>query len=191
MKKILFMALMIATTIIPANGQEINIPEPEFADQGYIFTAYDEPQLLIRENAYVKIKRNTGVSILISPLLARARSFYRMEGKESPIHVSRINAPIQLIIKCTDNNTDPAAYINILKFEIKGKRREYLSASANITGAKAKNNAMLPFTAKKYGASSYLITITDPEPGEYAIQIGNPTATTNKNSLSFLTFGIK
>lgn len=185
------MTLMITFTVITANAQEINIPEPEFADQGYIFTAYDEPQLLIRENAYVKIKRNAGVSILISPLLARARSFYRIEGKESPIHVSRINGQIQLIIKCTDNNTDPAAYINILKFEIKGKRREYLSASANITGGKAKNNAMLSFSAKKYGTSSYLITITDPEPGEYAIQIGSPTATTNKNSMSFLTFGIK
>ena len=42
-----------------------------------------------------------------------------------------------------------------------------------------------------YCGSHTTITITDPEPGEYAIQIGSPTATTNKNSMSFLTFGIK
>ena len=80
--------------------------------------------------------------------------------------------PLKVVIKMKDNSVDPTALINIFKFEVKKDRTTEVSSTALMgksdQGGKIK---YAEFSGKKYGQSSYLLTIVASESGEYGILI--------------------
>lgn len=88
---------------------------------------------------------------------------------------------IRIIIKADNNNNiDPADLYRIVSFKTSKKERriQWLDLSNSIINSgEAKEKGYVPFGAKKYGTSSYLITITASElpKGEYGIfSLNNP-----------------
>ena len=64
-----------------------------------------------------------------------------------------------------------------------------LSSLSTFGGASSNNLELLPYTAKKYGESSYLITLKEKPVGEYGITVRNPNSLDEKNII-VASFGI-
>lgn len=168
-------------------AQTITADEPEFAEQVLLLTDAASGKLLPKENASIKTKAAASMYLVG---IGKVKERLTVEGKESS--VSTKPGKVQLIIRAKDNETDPNSFINICKFEVKGKRRQFqVGEIGTFTGAKSNATSSVDYTAKKYGKSSYLVTIENAEPGEYGVTIGNPNSETEKNYLKISTFGVK
>ena len=98
---------------------------------------------------------------------------------------------LQFIVRSVDNNTDPMAIVKIFRFDSSKKyRRAEVSSQNNWGTVKTNKLQYLNFTAKKYGTSSYLITLKDKPAGEYGITITNPNALDEKSTI-VSTFSIQ
>lgn len=100
---------------------------------------------------------------------------------------------VRILIKGENNNTDPMDTYRIVRFkESKKERRiQWIEFESSLIGTKeTKDAGYVPFEARKYGDSSYLITIpaSELEKGEYGIfYLSIVTAST----IPVGTFGVK
>lgn len=104
-----------------------------------------------------------------------------VDGPSARVRLHR-GDDFKLIVRAVDNNTDPMSIINIFQFETGKKvRKAELSSLSTFGGASNNNLELLPYTAKKYGESSYLITLKEKPVGEYGITVRNPNSLDEKN----------
>lgn len=89
----------------------------------------------------------------------------------STVSVDSLNS--QFIVRVSDNSINPYDLINIVKMKIENTKRIWNTSKAE----------KIEFKAKKYGTSSYLITVPRFTPGQYGICF--------KNSNSVNLFGVK
>ena len=88
-----------------------------------------------------------------------------------------------------DNASDPTSFIQVVKFEEKKKERKTELANVNWLGNVSEGNMnFIPFTGKRYGNSSYILTFEAPE-GEYGVRVLNPNKEDEKVTV-FYCFGI-
>lgn len=104
------------------------------------------------------------------------------EGKNSTYSISA-GEYINIIYREADNLTDPQELLRVVRLGNGKKDRKirWKTMSYGLLGSKdATKNGYLPFEGKKYGESSYLITIpgSSLEKGEYAIITGSVEAST-------------
>lgn len=91
--------------------------------------------------------------------------------------------PLQLIVRAVDNNSEPLTIVSIYRLKANDKSRTVLLSKDNSgTFMKSKTNskALVRFSGKKYGESSYLITLEDLAAGEYGIVVSNPNSRDEK-----------
>lgn len=169
-------------------AQKVNVPEPEFSDQTYLLTSNTEYVKLPRESGVVKTK--AGASVFLTGI-GKIKTRITLPGTSSSVSAKH-GEDVRLIIKAANNSTDPNSFINIFKFEIKGKeRRAQLAEAGTFSGTKDNSLGQIDFQAKKYGESSYLILMEGLEPGEYGISLGDPDKLNQKNGLKITTFSVK
>lgn len=188
MKRICLTTIALACIFIFTAAQNVTVAEPEFIEETLLLTSDASAVKLARENATVKSK--AGASLYIFGI-GKVKSRLTIKGKTS---VSKVQGgtTTRLIVKAEDNKTDPNSFINIFKFEIKGNERRFQIAEAGTLSATETNNmATIEYSAKKYGESSYLLTLTDLRPGEYGIYIGDPNKENTKNNMKITTFTVK
>lgn len=188
MKKIISLIsvlLICATSVLKA--QEFTVQEPEFAEETLLLTSNSEGVKLNRENGTIKTK--AGASLYLTGI-GKVKSRLTLKGTES-ISKAKGASTTYLIIKAADNKTDPNSFINIFKFEVKGKERRYLLAEVGtLSKAESNNLSNIEYKAKKYGESSYLIILEDLTAGEYGIILGDPNNTNTKNGMKITTFSV-
>ncbi len=186
MKKILFTALL-SVIIIHAKAQQITVEEPEFAEQSLVLTSDAAGKLLPRENAVLKTK--AAASLYLTGI-GKIKTRITLNGKNSTTIVKK-EPTIKLIVKAVDNKTDPKSFINLFKFEVKqNKRQALVSELGTFSGASENSLSSIDYNAKKYGESSYLISLDNLTPGEYGMIMGDPNALTKKNTLMVTTFRV-
>ena len=167
---------------------QVNVAEPEFAEETMLLTSDSEGILLKRENGSIKTKAGAGVYLVG---IGKIKSRLTLPGIKS-VNDVKVPANARLVIKGRDNATDPNSYISVFKFELtKSERRFQLAEAGTFTGTEKNNTASVDFQAKKYGESSYIIQLNDLVPGEYGILIGDPNSLTNKNSMKITTFTVE
>ena len=112
-------------------------------------------------------------------------SFLRIEGKASPVKIS-VESNYLFIVKMASNELDPADEIAIIRMKVKRKHRQIKISEEKIFGGQSYNELdYIPYSAKKFGDSSYLLTVNQTlEPGEYAIMLRNVSDVLN-------AFGVK
>jgi len=96
------------------------------------------------------------------------------------------NEPLQLVVRAVDNNSDPLSIISIYKFKANKNKRTFLLGKDNsgtLLKSKTNSKGIIRFTGKKYGISSYLITLNDLEAGEYGIVVSNPNSRDEKRTI--------
>lgn len=186
MKKILYVFAML---LLGMKGMaQVNVAEPEFAEETLLLTSDTEGVKLTRENGTVKTK--AGASLYLTGI-GKVKSRLTLQGTASKSKVKG-SSTTRLILKAADNKTDPNSFISIFKFEIKGKERRYqLVEVGTLSKTECNNLASIEYKAKKYGESSYYIVIEDLEPGEYGIVIGDPNSENTKNGMKVTTFTVE
>ena len=105
-----------------------------------------------------------------------------------------LSFPLEVIIESPISETGkyPNSFINIFKFEIKGKERRYqLAETGTLSKTETNNLSSVEYNAKKYGKNSYLIIMNNLTPGEYGIVFGDPNNANTKNEMKVTTFTVK
>ena len=127
--------------------------------------------VLVKEEAEMKTKTSGFGYIPIpgSSLLDKGKTFLRVKGDTSPNKIAK--GEVQLIVRVKDHNEDPKNSIGVFQFEAKKKERRFTLAEAGLlSGMKAITSFnTIPYEAKKIGASSYMVTILNLQPGEYGV----------------------
>ena len=157
------------------NAQE---NEPEFIGEAYIIDAQGSTRQLDKEIAAfargISWKANSWNALSLE-----------IEGGAAKTRISK-DQSIKLVVKATDNNSDPLSIINIYRFKVKKEKRiTVLGENNSGTLMKSRTNTknQLYFIGKRYGTSSYLLTIDDIEPGEYGIVVTNPNNVDEKRTI--------
>ena len=165
MKKII---TLITIVLISVNvySQNKKVNEPEFAGAGFIL--YQDSTIEDLERG--KITATVKTKGLLNPLVSIN---LEANGCCSTTKIENTNTPIKLVIKATDNNSDPTNIYKILKFEKdkKGNRIATITQS-NLLSSTLKAEQKLDeqlFSGKKFGNSSYILSLTIAKPGEYVI----------------------
>ncbi|MDR2292242.1 MAG: hypothetical protein LBE11_02050 [Prevotellaceae bacterium] len=176
MKKILLTIICCISVCLFSYAQEVE--EPDFA--GEVLLLKNGESVGILEKNTVQIKTKAGASIYLTGI-GSVKSRITVEGCCAKTTV-KSSDDFKFVIKAVDNNTDPIAVISIFKFEEKKKERRAEVSSASTFGGGSSNNLnYVTFSAKKYGTSSYLITLNEKQAGQYGITVKNPNALDEKN----------
>lgn len=170
MKKVIFITTLMMAMTVSCFAQSKNI-EPEYIGQVVILNADSTTVLLQKETASMKVKSSKWGMLPIpgSGLLDKAKTKLTIKGKEAPVSVPA--GKVILIIKAASNEQEPNKVFGVMKFEVEKKARTFLMAECSAVGGMnaTMNYSNVPFIAKKYGESCYIITIENAEPGEYAV----------------------
>ena len=167
LNKMVLAVLAICFSLMNGFAQDVN--EPEFIGDVYLLQADGSFVKLDREVCSIKAKSN---ALSALPLLGSVKSFMSIKGAETKVRINKENQPIQFVVKCKDNSLSPETLISIVQFEKKKKERRFNMGKTSILGGSEYGIAeSLPYEAEKYGESSYKITITGLESGEYGIMV--------------------
>lgn len=172
-----FLLLMSLFFYLNSNAQT-STPEPDFIGEVLSIPTDGESIMLEKVSAQVKVK---------DQLMGLEKKIY-VQGKKSSVRFKK--GRLQLIVRAVDNNTDPMSIVRVFKFSVERTRKATVAKQNEITGNISENHfKLVPFTGKKYGTSSYLLTINNIEEGEYGITINNPN-TVDEKMLIVSCFGI-
>lgn len=167
---ILTSALFLAATF----GYAQNISEPEYKGQVALVNADSTTTLLQKEVGEHKAKSSAFGMIPIpgSSLLDKTKAYLSVKGNESPNKIS--SKKFSLIIRVKDNSEEPKNAFGIFKFETKKKERRYQMLSYGFGSSSTNTNfTTVDYEVKKFGTSSYLVTLSNLETGEYGVVAGD------------------
>ena len=150
LKTLLGAALLLLAGATQAQTIPETTPEPEFI--GEIVTVRPDGTVAKLEKQSVQMRTRANASAVIFGI-----------GKA------------KTKLRAVDNATDPMSIINVFRFEAKKDKRMAEMASVSSFGS-VKSNKLerLSFTGRKFGESSYLITLDETPAGEYGITVSNP-----------------
>jgi len=174
MKKI---AIILIAAIASFGLFAQNVEEPNFIGEALLLNA-DETTTLLEKQTVQVTTQSKMVVIVQNMVLNGCCAGVRTEAGK-----------IQLIVRAVDNNSDPMSIIQVIKFDVKKTKRLAELASVGYGGAKSGKMKLVSFTGKKFGTSSYLLTIPNIGPGEYGIIVSNPNIKDEKITV-VSTFGI-
>ena len=181
--KLLF---LISILICTGSYAQETVTEPDFIGEVLVLNPDNSTTPL--EKATVKIKTKANASIYLVGM-GKVKTKINVDGPSAQVRLHQ-GDDFKLIVRAVDNNTDPMSIINIFQFETGKKvRKAELSSLSTFGGASSNNLELLPYTAKKYGESSYLITLKEKPVGEYGITVRNPNSLDEKNII-VASFGI-
>lgn len=169
MKKFFISIVLLATSSMGFAQQE-KMAEPEYIGQVAIVNADSTTTLMQLEKTTVKAKSNgLGFVPVAGMFLSKGMSFLVVPGTHGTVVLSKDK--VKFIVRVDNHDEDPSQKIGIIKLETKKKERRFLMASGGIfSGVSAETNYNnVKYDAKKIGKSSFLISVGEIEPGEYAI----------------------
>lgn len=165
-----FFYLMILGILFCLNGIAQNqVTEPDFV--GEVLAVLKDNTVIPLEKANVQVK-------VTDQLMGPTKKLY-VPGKSSPVRLKA--GKIQLIVRAVDNNTDPVSIIRVFSLSGKKTRTATIAKQNELTGKISDNQyKYVSFIGKKYGTSSYLLTIDNITSGEYGITVNNPNSVDEK-----------
>ena len=145
--------------------------EPEFTGEvNYIENGGNYVSL---EKQRVVLKTKAGASMFLVGM-GKIKTKINVAGEQSRVRIPQ-RTNIQFVVRASDNSSDPMSIVSVFRFKTSGKaRKAELSSVGTFGGASSNKLDYIDFSAKKYGESSYLITIPVIEEGEYGITVVNP-----------------
>lgn len=157
------------------SGQELKIQEPEYL--GNIIFVTDSSNFIKLEKQKVgsKAKANAAAYVPYAGLVAgKVKGMNTIQGAKSSVRIEK-KSNLNFIIKVSDNRIEPFELFNIFKLE-QNVKKDYrfleVASTSTFGGSSSMEIAYIPFSAKKYGESSFIIEIQEElAPGEYAITI--------------------
>lgn len=147
--------------------------EPEWVGEVKVLTVSGDTVANDTEKCNVQIKTSSSAARIITGF-GNINQKITIKGGQSTSQIPLGSQPVYLVVKCKDNDSDPQSFIQIMKLEEKKKERKAELAKVNWIGNVSENNMkFVPFDAKRYGKSSYLLKI-NPVEGEFGVRVLNP-----------------
>lgn len=168
--KTTLLSIAVFCCMASAQAQKVTVPEPEYKGQVAVINADSTTTLLQKETGEHKAKSSAFALVPIpgASLLDRTKAYLTVKGAESPNKIS--SKKFSLIIRVKDNSEEPKNAFGIFKFETKKKERRFKMADIGFGSATATTNfTTVDYEAKKFGTSSYLVTLNDLPAGEYGV----------------------
>ncbi|AGC76240.1 hypothetical protein LX97_00909 [Nonlabens dokdonensis] len=168
--KNLFLTLVLLSSYFTLAQNDIVAPEPDF--EGEISFVKDGKELVELEMVTTSMKSGQSVGRMLSGI-GKVKARVVAKGKTSTTVIQK-DEIIYFIYNHGSNNLRPDKVAQLLKFEQRKKTREYLIASSSNVSGQTETNVVegIKFKGSKYGETSYLIKVSNLEPGEYAFFVG-------------------
>ena len=117
--------------------------------------------------------------------LGKIRTTCSAKKSASNVRTENQGGVIQFVCRLENNKSNPKKVIQVYEFKANAKTRTLETGSLGaLSGASSGGNNSLEFKAEAYGTNSYLITIFNLKPGEYAFSLGE------KESRTMYFFGV-
>ncbi len=183
-KKFLYLTALMAVMLGGGNAVAQSL-EPDF--EGEVVGVYPDGTTKRLEKQNTRIK--TGGSVYVAGFAVnKTKTKVLIEGGAASVRF-RSDEPLQLIARAKDNNSDPMSIVRVFRMKSNKKQRSAVIAAAGTFNTTSNDMEYLPFEAKKYGESSYLLTFEQRPAGEYGVIISNPNNVDEKMVI-VSTFGI-
>ena len=183
-KKFLYLTALMAVMLGGGNAMAQSL-EPEF--EGEVVAVFPDGTSGKLEKQNTRIK--TGGSVYVAGFAVnKTKTKVLIEGGAAGVRF-RSDEPLQLIARAKDNNSDPMSIVRVFRMKSNKKQRSAVIAAAGTFNTTSNDMEYLPFEAKKYGESSYLLTFEQRPAGEYGVIISNPNNVDEKMVI-VSTFGI-
>ena len=166
----------------PQTANTLIFPEPEFIGHVLAVLSNNTSIPLAQESLSPRHRNSTGAI-----LFGIGRTHIDEMVLNTPKSATRIRKGdgIALIVRVPDNQFDPMSEVNVFRFKTTRKLRLAEYASESTLGDKTFNTLeRQPFTARKFGTSSYMLILKGPQAGEYGISVNG------SGDLNVSTFGI-
>lgn len=170
MKRLIGVCLAIFLSAVSIFAQK-PVQEPEFAGDVLYVKDDNTVELLDKRNIQYQTKGDAGWYLVG---IGKERTKLKVKGAYANTRIAQSDQII-FIIKGYDNNIDPAAVIEIFRFDTKSNSRKAEISSVSSFGAIKENNlSYVPFEATKCGDSSYIVTLNQIRAGEYGVIVSLP-----------------
>jgi hypothetical protein len=183
MKTRIVLTTLLALIVIVANSQT-NYREPEYSESGY---GYGKSEFELEKKPIYLQEKADAAQLLVG--VGKTNKIAFVEGKQSPVRFSSSDT-IRLVINSGDNKLNPKDFLGIAKMQINQKKgRRFVVYGQSFAGiqnnSKNQVEGMVEYQGKKFGQSSYLITVYPLAAGEYGIGIRKDATTTATHLLLF------
>ena len=171
MKKLFFLMAFAAM----AWGGEISAVkaqslEPEF--EGEVVAVFPDGTSGKLEKHTVRIKTGAGVYIA-GFAAAKQKTKVVIDGGTASVRMDG-SQPVELIVRAKDNKADPMSIVRVFRMKATPKNRSAVISAVGTFNVQSNTLDFLPFTAKKYGESSYRLSFATRPTGEYGVIVSNP-----------------
>lgn len=158
---LLALSLICAPSFTYGKDSTVSLSEPEYVGN---ISYVDSSEGLTLEKQRASTKLRSGMFTVKSSNIVK--------GATSPVRVSSGEA-VRFIVRAASNDVDPVQVINIFQMtsNAKKKYRQLEVSKAGRFSGSGMNIDFIPFTSKKYGKTSYLITLNNLAAGEYAMTL--------------------
>jgi len=185
--KKLFVLLAFTLSAIGAFAQSI-VKEADFVGNVRVLNADSTTTNLDKYSAQVKTKA-TGSKIWWG--IGSSKAFAVVPGTTSS-SVFQSGQSIELLVRSTNNELDPTSIVQVFQYEVKGKnRRAHMGKVNNLYGNSSIGLESMSFDGKKFGKSSYIITLPKLNAGEYGVYVRNPNLENDDKNLVLYSFTVK
>ncbi len=182
MKRLSIFLCAIVFCAFSAVAQTPEFPEPEFIGQVLAIRKDDTTCQLPQES--MTPRHRSSVGQILFGIGKDHIDEMTLKGQHA---LTRFGADdgIAFIVRVPDNRIDPMSAISVIRFKVKKRTRVAEYASVGTFGERQSNTLeRQPFTARRFGGSSYLIILKNATPGEYGITVDM------LGSLNISTFGV-
>ncbi len=175
-----FKILLLSACLLLSGSLYAQTQEPDFIGEVYHMDAAGHATLLEKQHAVMKTK--AGASLYLFGI-GKVKTKINVKNGRSSTRFPAADT-LRLVVKAVDNASDPMTIVQVFRFKASSKsRKAEVSSSGSFSGDSDNNLDYLPYTAAKYGESSYLLTLTGVGPGEYGIIVLNPNTEDEKNTI--------
>ena len=144
--------------------------EPDF--EGEVMGVFPNGSAKKLEKHNVQLR--TGGSVYVAGFAVnKAKTKVIIDGGRAGVRF-RVGEPLSLVVRAKDNKADPMSIVRVFRLKANKKQRSAVIAAAGTFTVTSNQMDYLPFTAKKYGESSYQLTFDQTPVGEYGIIVSNP-----------------
>lgn len=150
---------------LESNGQ-ITASEPEYTNTIVYVDNNNETTLLERQTPLSKVVNSQSL-LLVG--VGKTKTIDFVNGEKSPVRIPKSDT-LNFIVSVKDNSDNPLDIVGVVKLEIDKKRHNRfveVIMTDQFQGPKINEASKVSFQAVKYQSHSYLVTIVNPEPGEY------------------------
>lgn len=150
--------------------------EPDF--EGEVVGIYSDGSSAKLEKHNVQMR--TGGGVYIAGFAAsKSKTKIVIEGGRAGIRF-KTGEPFALIVRAKDNKADPMSIVRIFRMKSTKKNRSAVISAVGSFAVQSNTMEYLPFSAEKYGESSYRLTFGEQPKANTASSSRTPTTWTRR-----------